>query len=149
MKMIFSLSTGKLMVSCASFAMTLPATSGRGVCKNNSSHSCQAMPFEGPIPVGDYYIDPKDLSDPGFIGDIARNFRPDSPGDWGDFRIKIQPLSTTRTYGRNNFFLHGGSYEGSAGCIDVGGGLSGNEQTHLLKTAIRASVGKIPLRVMP
>lgn len=147
MELIFNISSGKLMVSTASFSFTISASSGRGACENNPSGACQAAAFEGPIPVGTYFIDPKDLSDPNLIGDIARNYRPDSPGDWGDFRVRIQPIGTTNTRGRDNFFLHGGGYSGSAGCIDVGGGLTGNRQTMLLKSAIKAAGGDIYLEV--
>lgn len=149
MGMVFCISSGKLMVSTAAFAFTIPATSGRGACENSNSSSCMSAPFEGPIPVGMYYIDPADLSDPNIIGDLARNYRPDSPGDWGDFRVRIKPFSSTNTFGRDGFFLHGGSYSGSAGCIDVGGGILGNQQTNLLKLAIRASSGAIFLQVIP
>jgi hypothetical protein len=38
---------------------------------------------------------------------------------------------------RSGFFLHGGSEEGSAGCIDCGGNLHGNEETDQLKEDIR------------
>lgn len=37
------------------------------------------------------------------------------------------------------FFLHGGDTEGSAGCIDIGGGIFGNGDTKMLKTIIEAS----------
>lgn len=46
-------------------------------------------------------------------------------------------------------FIHGGSYTGSAGCIDVGGGLAGNDRTDLLKLGIKASPGHIYLEVRP
>lgn len=149
MKMIFSIMSGRLMISTASFSFTMAATSGRGACKNNPSESCQSIPFEGPIPVGTYYINSSDLSDPNIIGDLARNYRPDAPGDWGDFRVRIRPIGSTNTRGRNGFFLHGGRYSGSAGCIDVGGGLSGNRQTNLLKEGIKASPGNVLLEVRP
>lgn len=149
MGMVFSISSGKLMVATASFAMTVPATSGRGACENNNSSTCQSASFEGPIPIGMYYIDPSDLSDPNIVGDLARTYRPDSPGDWGDFRVRIESFSSTNTYGRDGFFLHGGGYSGSAGCIDVGGGIFGNRQTDLLKLAIKASTGPIFLQVVP
>lgn len=149
MEIIFDLSSGKIMVATSSIDFTLPATSGRGACENSGSKSCLLAPFEGPIPIGMYFIDPKDLSDPNLIGDVARNYRPDSPGNWGDFRVRLQPLSTTNTHGSDGFFLHGGSYSGSAGCIDVGGGLSGNSRTDLLKIAIKASPGNIFLEVIP
>ena len=42
-------------------------------------------------------------------------------GDWGKFRVPLQPDPSTKTLGRDGFFLHGGKKPGSAGCIDVGG----------------------------
>lgn len=133
------------MITTSSFSMTMPATSGRDKCENNNSNLCQAAPFEGPIPAGMYYIYPSELSDPNIIHDIARNTR----GDWGDFRIRIRPFASTNTYGRDGFFLHGGAYAGSAGCIDVGGGVFGNKQTNLLKKAIKASKGTVVIEVIP
>jgi hypothetical protein len=46
-------------------------------------------------------------------------------GDWGDYRVPLHPASGTDTLDstgqpRGGFFLHGGKYPGSAGCIDVG-----------------------------
>jgi len=40
--------------------------------------------------------------------------------DWGHARVPLHPLSPTNTYGRDGFFLHGGIFKGSAGCVDVG-----------------------------
>ena len=148
MKMVFQISTGDLYIQAPSISFTLPATSGRGGCMNNASMSCQRMMNEGPIPVGDYHIDPSDMSDPSFPRDVWRNIRPDLPGDWGDFRIKITPGPSTNTHARDGFFLHGGALLGSAGCIDVGGGLLGDERTNLLKLAISASTSRISLEVI-
>ena len=39
-------------------------------------------------------------------------------GAWGNYRITIHPFTTTETYGRGGFFIHGGDQLGSAGCID-------------------------------
>ena len=68
---------------------------------------------QGPIPLGTYTADPKQISDGGFLRNLL--------GDWGKFRVPLQPDSSTKTFGRNGFFLHGGKKPGSAGCIDVGG----------------------------
>jgi len=40
----------------------------------------------------------------------------------GDWRVALHLHSSnaTDTFGRSGFFLHGGRYIGSAGCIDVG-----------------------------
>lgn len=123
---------------------TIFATSGRGSCQNHSSEDCQKASFEGPIPIGVYYFDPKDLDDPNFFWDVGRRLR----GDWGDWRIRLKPLKTTNTYGRDNFFIHGGGTKGSAGCIDIGGGILGNKQTDRLQKDILSAKYKIRLEVL-
>ncbi|WP_162629258.1 DUF2778 domain-containing protein [Moritella yayanosii] len=52
------------------------------------------------------------------VGDIMRR----TQGDWGDWRIRLYPEKNTKTFGRDGFFIHGGDINGSAGCIDIGGG---------------------------
>lgn len=50
-------------------------------------------------------------------------------------------------YSRGGFFLHGGMRKGSAGCIDVGGGLLGNEGTKRLVQAILSRQRDLVLEV--
>jgi peptidoglycan hydrolase-like protein with peptidoglycan-binding domain len=38
---------------------------------------------------------------------------------WGNYRASIIPQSGTETYGRKNFYIHGGTLPGSHGCIDL------------------------------
>jgi peptidoglycan hydrolase-like protein with peptidoglycan-binding domain len=38
---------------------------------------------------------------------------------WGNFRAPIIPTKGTNTYGRSSFFIHGGTFAGSHGCIDL------------------------------
>lgn len=64
----------------------------------------------GPIPEGDYRINPAQLSSAG----LFRN-----TDAWGLYRITIHPLRTTQTWGRGGFFIHGGVTPGSSGCIDL------------------------------
>jgi RHS repeat-associated protein len=82
----------------------------------------QAKMNFGPIPEGNYYINPNE--------DQFRSFNPiswlgvgyafwDGAG-WGDRRIPIHPAPGNRVKGRGGFFLHGGTMIGSAGCIDIG-----------------------------
>jgi hypothetical protein len=118
----------------------IPSSSG----KNGSTD--QTAKNEGPIPTGTYTGDVSSLTNPNFLGDLARN----TQGDWGDWRMPLSPNSETETYGRNGFFLHGGSGSGSAGCIDFGGGITGNDMTdRLLKDILSDPDGKIPLTVVP
>ncbi|MEZ5569926.1 MAG: DUF2778 domain-containing protein, partial [Halioglobus sp.] len=118
---------------------TLPASSGNGTTD-------QTIKNAGPIPAGNYTGNSSNLTDPNFIGDLARNLR----GDWGDWRMPLLPNDGTNTFGRDGFFLHGGSGDGSAGCIDVGGGITGNSNTDRLRNDILNDPdGIIPLRVTP
>lgn len=147
-RMEFHISSGKLFVTTPSFSMTIDATTGNGDCLNNSSTECQSAAWKGPLPVGSYYIQQEDLSDPGLLRGTYRNLR---HGDWGDWRIRLHPNKEAEfeLYGRDNFFLHGGSIAGSAGCIDIGGGLTGNSDTDTIKTIIRMSREAIPIEVLP
>ncbi len=119
---------------------SIPASSGNPEC------GCDETTVnKGPIPTGNYYLYKNNLTNPGFIGDIARTLR---GGDWGDWRVPLVPTSGTRTFGRSGFFLHGGFKKGSAGCIDVGGGLFGNSDTdRLLQDILNDPDGRVPVRV--
>lgn len=143
MKIHFSIERKILSFSTPAYALTLPATSGRAGCLNLGTLACQMKKNEGPIPVGKYFIKPQELSDPGLFGDLLRQ----SQGDWGDWRIVLHPESDTNTHGRDGFFIHGGGSSGSAGCIDVGGGLGGNNKTDMMLLAIKASSINIPVEV--
>lgn len=91
---------GTLLLSCRAYSGH-PGT----------SPSDQNKPWEGPLPRGRYYFDPSEWSPT----NIIRN----QLGDWGEFRVRLYPYPGTQTYGRDNFFLHGGKKPGSAGCIDA------------------------------
>ena len=69
-------------------------------------------------------------------------------GDWGDWRVKLEPNADTNTLGRDNFFLHGGSKPGSAGCIDIGGGTFGNSQSNTIRDFIQLSDEPITVTVI-
>ncbi len=43
--------------------------------------------------------------------------------------MPLKPMEGVNIYGRDGFFLHGGSKEGTRGCIDIGGGAFGDETT--------------------
>lgn len=148
--MKFYVSRGKLEVTTGVSRFEVDATSGRpGATLNNPD--TQDRSRQGPIPIGYYIIRPSDLSDPNWAHDLWRNLGPHSRGcgDWGDWRVKITPKAGTHTYGRGEFFLHGGRMPGSAGCIDVGGGIFGNRTTNQVREAIRSSTWNIELAVVP
>lgn len=143
MKLVFSIGRARLNLITPCLSLSVKATSGRGSCLNNSSLTCQMKAFEGPLPVGNYYIDPKEISDPNIVGDLLRKVS----GDWGDWRVRLHPLAGSKRHGRDNFFLHGGSLPGSAGCIDIGGGLIGSPITDKILSYISSSQVKIPVEV--
>jgi len=69
----------------------------------------------GPIPEGDYYFMGEDWN---ALSPIRQRYLAmTNQGDWGDFNVKLNPIDYQGQ--RFNFYLHGGSYPGSAGCIDV------------------------------
>ncbi|MEX2500550.1 MAG: RHS repeat-associated core domain-containing protein [Wenzhouxiangellaceae bacterium] len=123
-------------------AYQMKITSGRDECINEPK--CSDQRNTGPVPQGNFTVNVEDITNPGFIRDIARNFR----GDWGDWRVPIAPNTGTDTFGRDGFFLHGGRFPGSAGCIDFGGGIFGNDITdQLLSDLMNDPDGVIPIRV--
>jgi len=127
-------------------AYEIDVTSGKGDCENKTS--CEKTPNKGPIPRGKYYIDSRQIDDPSFMDDIKRNFFTppnEGGGDWGDWRARIYPYPGTERYGRTGFYLHGGYIDGSAGCIDFGGGPFGNDR--LLNDLLADPNNIIPLTV--
>jgi hypothetical protein len=156
MNIFFTISTGKLIAhGYEDGFVEIQATSGKDNCMNNSSLHCQKQSWLGPLPVGEYYINPDELSDPNFIGDVARmagnilKLKKISLSDWGDYRIRLHPYPGTPTYGRDNFFIHGGIWDGSAGCIDIGGSLTGNQNTDTLLEMIKSQDSRINVYVLP
>ena len=121
-------------------------TSGKGKCENKPK--CEQMPDKGPIPRGNYEIYPSRIDNPSLMNDLRRNFRDERSqggGDWGDWRVRIYPMPGTNRFGRTGFYLHGGWWDGSAGCIDIGGGIFGNDK--LLRDLQRDPNDRIPLLV--
>lgn len=102
------------------------ATSGR------MGETDQTQKDKGPIPRGTYTIQPQEIS--------KASFKRSLTGDWGDYRVRLHEDMKTQTHGRSNFFLHGGSKDGSAGCIDIG-----NKDTELFQLL---SKSKDPIRVV-
>ena len=124
----------------------IPSTSGKGECLNKPQ--CSTKPWKGPIPPGLYDAFVKDLTDPSLLWDIARNTK----GDWGDWRIPLKPRIPLPGIkpARDEFFIHGGSIPGSAGCVDIGGGLLGSKLTDKLKKDLLSDPdGVVELLVVP
>lgn len=91
-----------------------PATSGTGIHMNNPGS--QGIQDKGPIPEGDYYFSNRHWKSQSKSRQWYNIIR--GNGDWGDYNVPLRPL--TYNGPRNSFYLHGGYFEGSAGCIDVG-----------------------------
>ena len=72
----------------------------------------QKTPYKGPIPEGEYWINPKEFWENAW-------YKSASESAWGSHRITIHPYPKSKTYGRGGFFIHGGDIPGSAGCIDL------------------------------
>ena len=92
-----------------------PAVSGRRVQTHQFDYSQarQRIPDVGPIPEGQYWIDPSQMWDNAWYRFTAPT------AAWGNHRITIRPYPDTVTHGRGGFFIHGGTMPGSAGCIDL------------------------------
>lgn len=115
-----------------------PARAGLSGYQNRASTS---IPNKGPTPEGSYIINPKKLqSNNGFLWDFLKdtagkitgkndlsfkniynkNFWKIYSSGWGNYRIPLEPTDNTKTFGRNQMYIHGGNELGSAGCIDLG-----------------------------
>jgi hypothetical protein len=70
----------------------------------------------GPIPTGQYWIDPSQMWENHWYNVASR-------AAWGDHRITIHVFPETQTHGRGGFFIHGGTHAGSAGCINLHAGM--------------------------
>jgi hypothetical protein len=74
----------------------------------------------GPIPAGNYWMNICEESSPGGSGYRRQSFRHwVATRAWGVYSVSLHPEPETDTYGRGGFFIHGGKYWGSAGCIDI------------------------------
>lgn len=144
--MTFNISLGKLTVVTPDKTFEAKATSGRGKYLNNPSLESQQAKNEGVLPVGEYLIKPSDLSDPNLVIDFIRNL-PIVGADWGDWRIRLHHKEG-KQFNRDNFFLHGGNILGSAGCVDIGGGILGNKTTNKVKEIIKSSKKDILFKVI-
>ena len=107
------------------------STSGMVTHRNDAGQSQGSYPYtsgregvtdpsvidQGPIPPGEYTLHPYEISGGDPLQVFIRNY---FFGDWGRYRVPLHPNEGTETFGRRNFFLHGGRFDGSAGCVDVG-----------------------------
>ncbi|MBI4823335.1 MAG: DUF2778 domain-containing protein, partial [Nitrospirae bacterium] len=91
-----------------------PATSG---LPDYSNPRYQFLKNKGPIPAGSYYLNPSEFSGGRLRSLYWRFVRFE---DWGRWRVPLHTKPKTNTYGRSGFFIHGGMFSGSKGCIDIG-----------------------------
>ncbi|WP_141257525.1 MULTISPECIES: RHS repeat-associated core domain-containing protein [unclassified Myxococcus] len=141
----YTVSTGSLYVDPevpGRHPYVVLSSSGRSPCLNVSSPSCERSADTGAIPRGWYELYPHELSDPSLARDIARRAL---YGDWGDWRVRLHAMQCSPAdawpsgmVARDGFFLHCGGRPGSAGCIDVGGGILGSALTDQLQADILA-----------
>lgn len=106
-----------LWASGSTSPMLFHAVSGKPNAKGVFEYSTdrQKIPFQGPIPAGQYWVQPLQLWENNWLKSALHSPR----GAWGNYRLTIHPYPGTQTYGRGGFFIHGGTAAGSAGCIDL------------------------------
>ena len=99
-------------------AIMLPAVSGKPNEKNQFDYSTerQSVAYKGPIPEGEYWIQPDQLWE---NNSLKSGLGITPRAAWGNYRITIHPYPSTKTYNRGGFFIHGGQVPSSAGCIDL------------------------------
>ncbi|MBD2535620.1 DUF2778 domain-containing protein, partial [Nostoc flagelliforme FACHB-838] len=117
-----------LKVSDVNYNVDMPGlewkgTSGRDGYQNPAS---QNLENKGPIPEEQYLVDPartQSISDISswdrFKGNFGGGTWPGLEKSWGGHRTWLTHSTTTNTFGRSGFTIHGGAVPGSAGCIDL------------------------------
>jgi hypothetical protein len=109
-----------------------PAVSGSPDSRGGFDYSAtrQRTRNAGPIPEGVYWIRPDELWENAW-------YKRASVGAWGDYRITIHPFTTTTTFGRGGFFIHGGATRGSIGCIDLTSNMNSFAQDLIKESGLR------------
>lgn len=97
--------------------------------KDFQSSEYQNLKSKGPIPEGIYvarqeklqHMSPLDwaIGWTRVFGDNLGGKWPGSSVSWGSSRVWLEPSKETDTFGRDKFSIHGGTFPGSAGCIDL------------------------------
>jgi hypothetical protein len=137
--------TGTLTVNINdNFYKNYQVSSGNKKAMNDSSY--EHVPHSGPIPRGKYSINPGDVVIwPRPWAALARGL---GGSDWGHWRVAITKISFENAkLTRDKFFVHTGDTPGSAGCIDVGGGVSGSDDSEEIVNIIRGAKNTIGLSV--
>lgn len=78
---------------------------------------------KGPIPAGEWWLNICEEASATGLSFRQQAWRHvHSTKAWGSYSVPLWPEPETETYTRDKIFIHGGSYWGSAGCIDVKSG---------------------------
>lgn len=98
-------------------AMVFPAVSGRRDQSGrlNYSSDYQKMPYQGPIPEGEYWIQPSELWQNNWLKSVLRTPR----SAWGNFRIAIHPYPGTLTHQRGGFLFMGEPHREVRGALTL------------------------------
>ncbi|WP_158972453.1 RHS repeat domain-containing protein [Paraglaciecola sp. L3A3] len=100
---------------------------GRSKTKDYTGAGSQSLEDKGPIPEGTWAVRVERFQARNqsgwqeFKGALGGSAWPGGHDSWGDYRVWLEPLGNTNTYGRSGFSIHGGVIPGSAGCIDLCG----------------------------
>jgi len=101
----------------ASDGSSWPAVSGLPDYQGRFDYSKARQRHEGagPIPEGQYWVDPCQVRTwrTSLGAHVVRR------SAWGSASVAVHPFDATHTFGRYGFFIHGGSTPGSRGCIDL------------------------------
>ena len=117
-----------LKVTDVNYSVDIPGLEWKGTSgrEGYQSSEFQEVQDKGPIPEGEYKVDPahtQSISDIGswdrFKGNFGGGTWPGLEKSWGEHRTWLTPSNGTNTHGRGGFTIHGGSVPGSAGCIDL------------------------------
>jgi RHS repeat-associated protein len=158
--------TGNEFDGFSVFSRSYHAVSGAPIDDNgwatfDYSAARQQLKNVGPIPEGLYSINKSGLqllSDMPSYKQLLAPFGvtswPGGSSSWGYHRWWPTPESTTDTFGRSGFTIHGGVAWGSRGCIDLGTGMTGfvrdfmgnasNEKVYLNVKYTTPSISIIP-----
>ncbi|NML29674.1 tlde1 domain-containing protein [Paraburkholderia antibiotica] len=109
---------GRFLTMSGPVTRIYAAVSGSPDSAGRFDHSLerQRERSKGPIPIGQYWIEPLQMWENHWYNLAAR-------ASWGNHRITIHVYPGTQTYGRGGFFIHGGTHAGSAGCINLKAGM--------------------------
>ncbi len=100
--------------------MSWDAVSGN---KGYQTPEFQSMKDKGTIPEGTYVARQQSLQGITIYGStmglVGVGTWPGGQPSWGKSRIALEASTSTNTYGRGGFYVHGGWTAGSNGCIDL------------------------------